>query len=186
MPRPLSETARAKMILATQELLMLHGIEALTIDEVARRSGVAKTTIYRHFGSVDELLLASVGDMIEEIEPPDTGSFRNDLREVIGSFMRIAHTPAVRQLFVSMLSRAIDDREFAELYRDLKEQRHSPLRVAIQRGMARGEVDPNIDIELALQFVQGPFVAKRVIENEELNERDIDALIELVTRAVAP
>jgi AcrR family transcriptional regulator len=185
MARPLSESARAKMILATQELLMLHGLD-VTIDEVARRSGVAKTTIYRHFGSGDELLLASVADMIEEIEPPDTGSFRDDVRVVIGSFMRVAQVPALRQLFVSMLSRAIHDPEFADLYRDVKELRHTPLRVALQRGMARGEVDPDIDIELALQFVQGPFVAKRVIENEEMTEREVEVFLDLVVRALAP
>ncbi len=186
MARPLSEAARAKMILAAQELVMLHGVDGISVDEVARRSGVAKTTIYRHFGSVDELLLAAVEEMIEEIEPPDTGSFRGDLRAVIGAFMRIAEVPALRHLFVSMLARAIDDPEFAALYHAVKEQRHLPLRAAIQRGIARGEVDPDIDIELALQFVQGPFVAKRVIENEEIAERELDVLIDLVTRAIAP
>ncbi len=186
MARPLSEAARAKMIMAAQELAMLHGVDGVTIDEVARRSGVAKTTIYRHFGSTDELLIAAVEEMIEEIEPPDTGSFDGDLRQVIDGFMRVASAPALRHLFVSMLGRAIDDPEFAELYRSVKEQRHVPLRVAIQRGMARGEVDPSIDIEVALNFVQGPFVAKRVIENDDLSERELDQLIDLVVRALSP
>ena len=185
MARPLSAAARAKMILAAQELATLHGVDGVTVDEVARRSGVAKTTIYRHFRSADELLLSAVEEMIEEIEPPDTGSFRSDLRDVIASFMRLAAVPELRHLFLSMLTRAIDDPEFAGLYRSLKDQRHLPLRAVIQRGMARGEVDPDIDIELAVQFVQGPFLAKRLVENEEMTDRELDQLVELVVRALA-
>lgn len=165
---------------------MLHGFDSITIDEVARRSGVAKTTIYRHFRSGDELVLASVEEMIEEIQPPDTGSFREDMRAVIGSFLEIAAVPALRQLFVSMLNRAIADPEFAEMYRTVKEQRHHPMRVVLQRGMARGEVDPNIDLELALQFAQGPFLGKRLVEDEDISDRDIDLFVDLVARALAP
>jgi AcrR family transcriptional regulator len=186
MARPLSESARAKMILATQEVARVHGVDGVTVEAIARRSGVAKTTIYRHFGSADELLLAAVEEMIEEIEPPDTGSFRSDVRAVIGAFMRLAAVPELRHLFVSMLGRAIDDPEFADLYRSLKEQRHQPLRIAVQRGIARGEVDPAVDIEQALSFVQGPFIGKRIIENEDLTDRDLEVFLDLIVKALAP
>ena len=85
-----------------------------------------------------------------------------------------------------MLSKALIDPEFAVLYRDLQEMRHAPLRVAIQRGMARGEVDPEIDLELAMYFVQGPFVAKRMVENEDISDREIDAFLDFIVRALAP
>ena len=64
--------------------------------------------------------------------------------------------------------------------------RHVPLRIAIQRGIARGEVDPEIDLDQAMYFVQGPFVAKRLVENDDVTDRDIDVFLDLIVRALAP
>lgn len=186
MARPLSAAARAKMIQATQEVIAVHGLDAFTIDEVARRSGVAKTTIYRHFHTGDELVLAAVDDMIDHIDLPDTGTLRGDLRAVIGSFLQIAGVASLRQMFVSILNRSIVDDEFAAAYQNIKEQRHQPLQLVLQRAIARGDIDPEVDLELALQFVQGPFVAKRVIENEDVTDRDIEVLLDFVCRGLAP
>ncbi|MDJ0769805.1 MAG: TetR/AcrR family transcriptional regulator [Ilumatobacter sp.] len=186
MARPLSETARAKMLLATQEIVMLHGLDGFTIDEVSRRSGVAKSTLYRHFRTGDELLLVAVDDLIEEVDAPDTGSLRDDLREMLNTFMAVAGNPKIRQLFVSILKRSITDPEFAATFRNVKEQRHAPLRVVLQRAMARGEVDPSIDVDLAMHMVEGPFVSKRMFADEDVTSRDADVLVELVVRALAP
>lgn len=186
MPRPLSQAARAKMLRTTQELIAEHGLDACTLEEIARHSGVAKTTIYRHFGSVDELTMTAIGDMIEEIEVPDHGSLRADLRAVVGAFRSLVQQDEFRRLFASMLTRAVNDPEFARIYDQAQESRHVPLRIAIQRGMARGEVDPEIDIETAMYFVQGPFIAKRLIEIGELTDREIDAFLDLIVRALAP
>lgn len=174
------------MLRAAQELLTEHGLEACTVEEVARHSGVAKTTIYRHFGSVDDLATAAIDEMIEEIEVPDLGSLRAELRAVVDAFRSVVQQDAFRRLFASMLSRAVSDPEFAKVYDQAQESRHVPLRLAIQRGIARGEVDPEIDLETAMYFVQGPFVAKRLIEIDDLTDREIDAFLDLIVRALAP
>lgn len=186
MPRPLSQTARAKMLGAAQALMTEYGIGACTIEEIARHSGVAKTTIYRHFGSADEIAMAAIQEMIEEIVIPDLGSLRADLRAVVDAFRTIVAHDAFRRLFASMLGRAVSDPEFAKVYGQAQESRHIPLRIAIQRGIARGEVDPEIDIETAMYFVQGPFVAKRLIEIGDLTDREVDAFLDLIVRALAP
>jgi AcrR family transcriptional regulator len=186
MPRPLSQTARTKMIRATQEALTTHGLEGCTVEEIARRSGVAKTTIYRHFASADELALVAIGEMIEEVDVPDLGSLRADLRAVVDSFRSLVRQDTFRRLFASMLSRAVSDPEFAKIYDQAQESRHVPLRIAIQRGIARGEVDPAVDIETAMYFVQGPFLAKRLIEIGDLTEREVEVFLDLIVRALAP
>ena len=173
------------MLTATRELIAVEGLDALTIDEVSRRSKVAKTTIYRHFGCGDELVLAAIDDLIEEIEPPDTGSLCGDLRAVVSSYLAITSVPSLRQLFVSMLNRSLVDDEFAAMYQSVKEQRHAPLRIVLQRAIAR-EVSPEIDLELAMHFVQGPFVAKRLIENDDVSDRDVEVLLDFVCRGLAP
>ena len=173
------------MLQATRDIIEVHGLDELTIDEVSHRSGVAKTTIYRHFGCRDELMLAAIDDMIEEIEPADTGSLCGDLRSVVNSYLAITAVPSLRQMFVSMLNRSMVDDEFAGMYQNVKQQRHVPLRVVLQRAIARGEVSPEIDLELAMHFVQGPFVAKRLIENDEVSCRDVEILLDFVCSAVS-
>lgn len=174
------------MLCAAQAVLTSHGLDACTVEEVARRSGVAKTTIYRHFGSADQLAMAAITEMIDEVEVPDLGSLRADLGAVVDSFRRIVRPDAFRRLFASMLSRAVSDSEFAAIYDQAQESRHVPLRIAIQRGIARGEVDPEIDVETAMHFVQGPFIAKRLIEVGDLTDREVDVFLDLIVRALAP
>lgn len=186
MARPLSEAARAKMLAAAQQIIVTDGMHACTVDEVARRSGVAKTTIYRHFANADELSMAAVDAMVDHVTAPDHGSLRADLREIVMAFRKVVSHDSFRQLFADMLARAVRDPGFARVYEETQEMRHAPLRIAIQRGMARGEVDPEIDVETAMYFVQGPFVAKRLIETGELTEGEIDVFLDLICRALAP
>ena len=174
------------MLRAAQELMTQQGLDACTVEEIARRSGVAKTTIYRHFGSADELAVTAISEMIEEVEVPDLGSLRADLRSVVDAFRSIVRQDAFRRLFASMLTRAVNDPEFAKIYDQAQESRHVPLRIAIQRGIARGEVDPEIDVETAMYFVQGPFVAKRLIEIGDLGDREVEVFLDLIVRALAP
>ena len=174
------------MLTAAQEIILSCGMNACTVDEVARRSGVAKTTIYRHFDDANELSMAAVETMVEHVSTPDHGSLRADLHEIIHAFRRVVSHDTFKQLFAEMLARAVRDAEFAKIYDEAQEMRHAPLRIAIQRGMARGEVDPEIDLETAMYFVQGPFVAKRLIEMDELTEQEIDNFLDLIVRALAP
>jgi len=186
MARPLSEAARAKMLTAAQEIIVTEGMNACTVDEVARRSGVAKTTIYRHFADANDLSMAAVDAMVDHVATPDHGSLRADLREIVYAFRRVVSHDTFKRLFAEMLARSVRDPEFAKIYDEAQEMRHAPLRIAIQRGMARGEVDPDIDLETAMYFVQGPFVSKRLIESAELTEDEIEVFLDLIVKALAP
>ncbi|MEY2958021.1 MAG: hypothetical protein RLZZ01_589 [Actinomycetota bacterium] len=174
------------MLGAAQGILTAEGLAACTVDEVARRSGVAKTTIYRHFGSADELAVAALEEMIADVVPPDLGSLRADLDAVVRSFRDLVPPETFRRLVASMLARALDDPEFAAVYQRTNETRHAALRIAIQRGMARGEVDPSIDLDLALHMVQGPFIAKRLIGDGDVSDRELAVLLDLIVAALAP
>ncbi len=174
------------MLGAAQAIITQCGLDACTLDEVARRSGVAKSTVYRHFRNLDELVVTAIDDMIEDVATPDHGSLRADLEAIVRAFTGIVKHRNFRQLFASMLSRALADPEFEAVYRQAQEMRHVPLRIAIQRGIARGEVDPEIELEQAMYFVQGPFVAKRLVENDDVTERDIEVFLDLIVRALAP
>ncbi len=173
------------MIAASHEILDALGVDGLTVDEVARRSGVAKSTIYRHFDSVDDLVLSAIDELVHHVDVPDTGSFDGDLRAVVGNFLAVARTPAFRNFFVSMVARGRRDAEYADRVSAMKTERQSPLRIVVQRGMARGEVDPGIDLDHAVHFAHAPFVTM-LVEDDPMHERDVEINIELVRRGLAP
>ena len=79
MARPRSEDARRRVLAATVELVAERGIGQLSIEEVAARSGVAKTTIYRHWPGRTALILESVNAQFEHVGAPTPGRCRSDL-----------------------------------------------------------------------------------------------------------
>lgn len=186
MARPLSEAARAKMLRATQEIAVSCGLEAFSVEEVARRSGVAKSTIYRHFDSGDELLLTAMDQFVDEVHDADTGSLRGDLVVIMTRFVAIATEPSIRRLFTSVLYRAIGNADFGSLHDELVHERKAPMRLALQRGMARGEIDPAIDIELASTMLEGPFVARVLHERGDFRPGEVEQIVDLLVKALAP
>ena len=79
MARPRSEAAHQAALDAAVEVLLDNGVEGLTLEEVACRSGVARSTLYRHFGSKEALLVKAAACCVIEHPTPDTGSLDKDL-----------------------------------------------------------------------------------------------------------
>src|SRR5262245_61300263 len=80
--RPRSEEARVAALDATLDLVLELGVDGVTFDEVAARSGVAKTTLYRHFGTKQAMLVAAASSCYVEHPTPDTGDLLEDLRRI--------------------------------------------------------------------------------------------------------
>src|SRR5262245_48706909 len=93
MARSLSEDAREKMLEAATDVVLDTGVARFSVDEVARRSGVAKTTIYRHFPNPKAMLVAALDRAMTPPPVPDTGSLAGDLD---------AYLRSVRPLFADL------------------------------------------------------------------------------------
>src|SRR3954470_11548461 len=98
MARPRSEAARRKALAAATDLIVEKGVANLTIEEVATRSGVAKTTIYRHWPERTGLILDTVSACFAEVETPDTGTLRGDLEAFFGGMVQADLSGTVGQL----------------------------------------------------------------------------------------
>src|SRR5260370_10613411 len=81
--RPRSAQAHKAIIDATLELLAEEGFQGLSIEEVAARAGVGKTTIYRRWPSKDELVMEAIRQVQIDVPAIDIGNFRNDLAALI-------------------------------------------------------------------------------------------------------
>ena len=184
MARPRSESARNKLIAATAEILATHGVGAMTAEEVARRSGVAKTTLYRHFGTADALVFATVQANVAALEPPDTGTLRGDLFEIHRTYLAVANARQSRELFVWMVARAIEDPANRELFRQVRVQPRGPTVLALQRAIARGELAPDLDMDLAMHVVQGPLISMRIVDDSDVSNGNLEHLIDMTVKAL--
>ncbi len=184
MARPRSETARQRLLAAAVEILVVDGVASCTADEVARRSGVAKTTLYRHFGAIEALVFAVVEANVSATEAPNTGSLRGDLAEIHRRYLDMAGPQPARELFVWMVSKAIDDPTYREMFKKARVQPRGPTVIALQRAIARGEIDPGIDIEAAMHIIQGPLISQRIVDNSAVTDRELETMLDMITRAL--
>ncbi|NOX28623.1 MAG: TetR/AcrR family transcriptional regulator, partial [Actinobacteria bacterium] len=166
------------MLDSTKEIIIEHGVDACTIEEVASRSGVAKTTIYRHYGGLAELIFAAVAQGVEASAPSDTGSLRDDLIEIQRRYVEQARSLLVRELFVWMMARGMANPDHAELFRQLRVQPRGPTVIALQRAISRGELRPTINIEMAMHIIQGPFVSKRIVDNTDITSDELETMVD--------
>jgi len=164
--RPRSAEAHQAILGATLTLLDEVGYRALTIEAVAARAGVGKTTIYRRWPSKLELVVEAVAEMRPPLPTEDTGSLQGDfLAFQRGQISRVAAGPMPR-IAPRLLAESVNDRE---LHEAVQHELIDPIRTAIgevlQRGVDRGELRADLDLELATDVVHGT-VVYRILRSE--------------------
>lgn len=184
MARPRSDEARQALIDAALAILVADGVNNVTADAIARRSGVAKTTLYRHFGSTDALVFAAVDASVTAQDAPDTGSLRGDLGVIHRRYLETASTAQARELFAWMVARSIEDPAHRERFRSVRAQPRGSTTIALQRAIARGELDADTDLDMALHIVQGPLISQRIVDDRDVTEAELDAMLDMTVRAL--
>jgi AcrR family transcriptional regulator len=168
--RPRSEEARRKAIAAAGDLIVERGVGALSIEEVATRSGVAKTTIYRHWPERASLIIDTVRSTFEHVCTPDTGSLRGDLDAYFSGMVRADLSGRVGQLMPCLLDAASRDPEIATLLERIKDERETPIRAIIERAQARGELPADLDVRVAIGTIIGPIVFRKLAQRQPIDE----------------
>lgn len=154
--RPRSKASHQAILNATLELLSEVGFEALSIEAIATRAGVGKTTIYRRYASKEELVADAIENVREEIELPDTGTLWDDLDEIIERAAQITLSPLGRQTVAMILSQASSNSQFAEIYfTKYLQPRKQAFQVVIDRAKARNEVRSDLDAGLVFDAMSG-------------------------------
>ena len=106
--------SRQRILATTLDLLVETGLGGLTVDEVARRSGVAKTTIYRHWSNRTDLIIAACSLMTDgDQEPPDAGSLEGDVTAVLSELAEVLATARWATILPSIVDAAERDSAIA-------------------------------------------------------------------------
>jgi AcrR family transcriptional regulator len=181
--RPRSDEARRKTLEAARELIVENGVVNLTIEDVAARSGVAKTTIYRHWPERTALIVDTVNAMFQHLRTPDTGSLRGDLEAFFGAVMKTDLSGHVGNVMPAIIEAADRDPEMAYLLDRIGSERERVCRTIVERALERGEVRPEIadvGLEALIGVTVGPIVFQKIVRRRKLTPEYVDACLDVV------
>lgn len=184
--RPREERADSAILKAALELMADRGVRDLHMDEVARRAGVGKATIYRRYRSKDELVTAAIAQLVSEIRLPDTGSTERDLLVLMRNAVRVYRGSIEAGVMPGLVDAMSRD---AALAREVREgflaTRRAALRVVLERGVERGDLRGDLDFELALDVLGGPLFYRLLVTGGPIDERLAKNVAELMARGFA-
>jgi DNA-binding transcriptional regulator YbjK len=181
-PDPRIPRTRHRVMAATLDLLAEGGFRASTIERIAKRSGVAKSTIYRHWTGLPPLILDSFV-MINPAPPPfvPTGSLRHDLHEFLTALAGAVTGSRWGALMAPLVEMAEHDEEFQRLARDFVESRRRPLRDLLHAAQQHGQLPASADADLLAGLIGGSLFYRRLISREPLDRQFIDQLVDAFT-----
>ncbi|GAB3118900.1 TetR/AcrR family transcriptional regulator [Streptomyces calidiresistens] len=180
---PRVSRSRARIIEVTLDLLATRGVAGTSVDSIAERSGVAKTTIYRHWSTKGEVILAAIDTCIDTPAAPDLGSLRADLRALIGGLCEALAHSRWAALLPSLLDAALRDPEFAEVHQRFAATRTEPVRRALERGIERGELPADTDPGELVDLLSGAVFYRRLLAGESVDRAYGERIVERVLRA---
>ncbi|MBV8883599.1 MAG: TetR/AcrR family transcriptional regulator [Chroococcidiopsidaceae cyanobacterium CP_BM_RX_35] len=154
--RPRSVQSHRAILQATVELLAEVGFERISIDAIATRAGVGKTTIYRRYKAKAELVADAIENLREEVVIPDTGNLWGDIDALIDNAAKITLSPLGRQTVAMIVSSASSNPEFAQVYwTKYLQPRRQAFAVVLERAKARNEIQANLDPALVFDLMSG-------------------------------
>jgi AcrR family transcriptional regulator len=172
--------SRDRVLTTTFELLGENGVGGLSVDEVSRRSGVAKTTIYRHWPTREALVVDACSRISAEQEVPDTGSLEGDVIAILSNLAHLLSTARWASVLPSIVDVAERDPEFADIHRRIQHGHAEPLREVIERAAGRGELAIAVDRSTMIAALMGPLFYRRWFSREPID----DQFVKTITRNV--
>ena len=181
-----SARVRANVIAATLAELGERGYAALSLDSVARRAGVHKTTLYRRWGTREELVLEAMLERAgEHISVPDTGSLRDDLLTLARTAAANAASPEVAAMARTVAAESPHDGRLAAANRQFWAERLALDGVIVERAIARGEVAAGTDPGRVIEAVIGPIHLRLLLTGEPVDHSFLEAIVDVVVHGVA-
>lgn len=170
----------AKVVEATLKELSDVGYRALSIEVVAERAGVNKTTIYRRWPTKAELVREALESIVDSVfTNPDEGSLRGDLVAFAKGLRDVTSTPQGRGIFRVMAAES-ENSELGEVMNQLRRTAMCIPEKMLDRAVKRGEVPKGSDAQLVLSCVCAPILNWIQMDGLEVDDRRIEEVVTLV------
>lgn len=182
-PAPVDERVRRskQVVLRTaSDLLVENGMSGVSVDEVSRRSGVAKTTIYRHWRTRADLVLDACATISTAQATPNSGSFESDMTLLLSDLANSLRTARWPLVLPSIVDAAERDPDLAAMYSEKQLNHATPYLVAIERGKKKGQVPAKADAAAMVAQLIGPLFYRRWFSREPLDEKFVKSVVKSV------
>src|SRR4051794_26760505 len=150
------QRSRDRVLASALELLSERGVGGFAVDEVSRRSGVAKTTIYRHWPTREALVLDAASRISAEQEVPDTGSLAGDVTALLTDTGHRLSTARWSSVVPSIVDVAERDPEFAQVHARIQRGHAVALNTILERAVDRGDLSASADRPAMVSALIGP------------------------------
>jgi AcrR family transcriptional regulator len=178
-----SEAIIHAILEATLAELGRGGYARLSVEEIARRSGVNKTSVYRRWPTKGELVRAALSSLRpRDRAAPDTGALRTDLLELLRR--TVAKLSSPRGKSIIRLLMAEGDAELGALARKMREKQHAEDAVVFERAVARGELPRRTDTSLLLELLTAPVLRRLFIAHARVDDEYMARVVDVFLHGV--
>jgi AcrR family transcriptional regulator len=184
--RPRSEQARQAILRSTSQLLQRTGFAELSIEAIAAHAGVGKATVYRWWPDKGALVVDAFASSAEDqLHFPDSGSFYKDMSLQMNQFLAILRSRRGR-IVSAVIAGGQSDPDLMEAFRErfLRPRRQEAYQT-LRRGIERGELPRNLDLDLLLDVLYGAIYMRFLIGHGQLSEQYIADVCRLVLHGAA-
>ncbi|MEH3143483.1 MAG: TetR/AcrR family transcriptional regulator [Mycobacterium kyogaense] len=186
--RPGGRTAQVReaVLEATADLLVDGGLEGVDLSEIARLSGVSKSTVYRRWGTVSALVADLLVDMADTSSPrPTTGSLPKDLRGIARLIQRTLADPRQGRLFAAIIAAATCNRDTGDALAQFYRTRTDVFAPAISEGIARGDAPEGTEPADVIRHLSAPLYYRMLTGNGAPDDDDADRATRATLAALA-
>lgn len=183
--RPRSEKTKNAVLSAAYDLLLENGFGAVTIEKIADRAGVSKATIYKWWPNKAAVIMDAFFDAaVVRLPVPDTGSVISDMIIQVNNLANFLLSQEGK-VINEIIAEGQSDLKLAETYRTMYfKPRRLDSRYILERGISRGELNKDLDIELVMDLIFGPLFYRLLITGDEINKDFVEHIVRYILKGV--
>ena len=184
---PRIERTRTAVMEAATDLLLERGPDGVTMDGVVARSGVAKSTLYRHWPTRDALLSAVFQHLAPVVPAPDPAlGYEDALRALVHSIAAILADERWKPLMPALATLKARHPQIAELDEAMTAQQLAVLEPVLAKGVVEGRLVGPPAIDLVTTILVGPLVMAALTGSMPIDDALADTVVDHFLRATAP
>jgi len=178
---------RARALSAATHILLREGYARLTMERVASESGIAKTTLYRHWPTKAALCMDLYIDVAgRELRDPDTGDVAGDLKYIGNTVVRLQTQTVAGPAFIGLIAEAqVNPETRAAFLAEFAERRREVTRLVLRRAIDRGQLRADTDVDLVIDALGGAVTFRLLQGHAPLTPKFVAALVTLALSGCA-
>ncbi len=163
-----------------------HGWAGTSIEAIAADAGVGKATIYRHFGSLANVILESFVCAKTSHDVPEVGEVEADMVAHYGALATSLSSGGLGRMLLALLAAADQDPELSRLHQDFLRERRARSVGLVERAMARGELRADLDPDIVVDLIAAPLFYRRLVARQEVSPAYAAEIVRLALPALRP